>query len=101
MNIFAKFFKKEKKEWVPGRVINIWEHRSWSNSINWFSYEDRKLVGHMTPKPEVNDEIRAKFESGEIGRFRIVKVEHAQTVHDMFWCKVKDVGYLNTNTKEI
>lgn len=96
MNFFNRFFKRKEKIWVPNRVINVWEHDGWGNAIYWSDWDNRELCGHLTPKPMVGDEIRDKLESGRTGRFRVTNVDHA-TVHDMFWCNVSDVGYLEND----
>lgn len=99
MNFFRKLFKEKQETWTPNRVINVWEHNGWGNSISWYDWKKRRLDGHMTPKPNVGDEIRDKLESGKIGRFRVKYVDHVTDVHDMFWCQVSDVGYYITDDK--
>ena len=76
-----------------GRIINLWEHNGWGNSIYFFDWKDRELAGHMTPRPSVGDEVRAKLKQG-IGRFRIISVDYKKDPPDMFFAKVKDIGYV-------
>lgn len=95
--IFKKLFNRKKEKWIPNRIINTWEHNAWGNSIYWSDWEKRKLCGHLTPKPKVDDEIRSEFNNGKIGRFRVINVEHVSGVHDMFWCNVLDIGYVEEN----
>lgn len=97
MNLLKKLFgKKEEKQevWIPKRVIEIWKHNGWGNSISWDDWQKRRLVGWLSPKPDIDDEIRGKLDSGKTGRFRVINVEHQQGVHDMFFCTVSDIGYL-------
>lgn len=78
------------------RIIKVWEHSGWGNSIRWFDWQKRRLVGWLQQIPEVNDEIRTKMKSGSIARFKVVKVEPQQDPPDMFFATVEDVGYLET-----
>jgi hypothetical protein len=69
-----------------------WE--SWGNSIRWlFGQEGTKVVGWMSPKPKVDDEVTTLMESGKVGRYRITEVEHPGDPKDMFFAKVEFVGY--------
>lgn len=101
MNFFRRPFKRKEETWTPNRVINVWEHNGWGNSISWNDWDKRKLGGHLTPKPRVDDEIRDKLESGKIGRFRVRNVDYVASVHDMFWCNVSDVGYLEDDAQKV
>lgn len=86
---------KNETEIVPtGRIINMWKHTGWGNSISFTDWEKRRLVGHLPNRPKIGDEIRSKMESGEIGRFLVSEVEYCRDPKDMFFCTVKDLKYL-------
>lgn len=96
-----KYFRKKEKPFVPGRIINMWDHYSWGNNILWSDWENRKVTGWMREKPKVDDELRCKLVSGKIGRFRFFKVKNADNVHDMFFAEMEDVGYLPDGEESI
>lgn len=81
-------------------IINVWEHNGWGDAIDWFDYERRQLYGHLMQKPKVGDEIRAKMQSGRIGRFEVIEANYPGNPADMFFCKVKDIGYVEGTNKE-
>ena len=81
-------------------IINMWEHSGWGNSVKWFDWQKRRVVGWLHQIPEVNDEIRAKMESGKTARFKIVNVEPQRDPPDMFFATVEYVGYLEKKEKE-
>lgn len=86
---------KNETEIVPtGRIINLWEHAGWGDSIMFYDWEKRRLVGHLGKRPKIGDEIRSKMESGKIGRFLVSEVEYCRDPNDMFFCTVKDLKYL-------
>lgn len=75
-------------------VINLWEHNSWGNNVYFFDYDERKLVGWLTPLPKVGDEVRSKMQSRKIARFEIISIDVKKDPPDMFFAIVKDIGYL-------
>jgi hypothetical protein len=77
------------------QIIEMWEHTVFGNTIRFFNFEHRRLVGWLDPKPKVGDEVRTKMESGRIGCFEISKIEPTGNPEDMFFADVKDLGYLN------
>lgn len=74
-----------------GRVIRMEDHRGWGNAISWIG--EMRLTGHMTPKPRAGDEVRAKLKSGRMGRFAVLRIEHANGVRDMFFADAGWLGY--------
>lgn len=79
-------------------VYNAWEHNGWGNNIQMLDWDKRDIAGHLTPRPVVGDEMRFKMESGEIGRTKISQIEYMFDPSDMFFAKLKDIGYLETAT---
>lgn len=94
MNLLKKLFTKKVKE-IPktGRVINMWEHDGWGDSIYFNNWEERQIVGWMMDRPKIGDILRSKMESGKIARFQVVSVDLKTDPHDMFFAKLKDLNY--------
>lgn len=78
----------------PKTVWDMREHKGWSNSISFFNWETRRLVGHTTPLPCVGDEFLAPMFSGKTGKFILISVEYCHDPSDMWFGIVKDVGYV-------
>lgn len=76
------------------KIINMWEHTTWGNNIEFFDWESRKIVGWLGSKPNKGDEIRSKMQSGKIARFEVKEVENCSNPDDMFFATVKDLDYL-------
>ena len=76
-----------------GRIINMWDHNGWGNSIKWFDWEKRKVYGHMQRRPKVGDELRAEMQSGQIHRFIFTSVKLETNPRDMFFGFVIDWKY--------
>ena len=78
------------------KILNIWEHSGWGNSINWFDWDTRKIHGHLKYSNNliVGDEIRSKMQSGNIGRFEVVEIKHMYNPSDQFFATLKDLGPL-------
>jgi hypothetical protein len=66
----------------PVRIIKPSEHTGWGNSIR---FSGDRWVGHMTPLPDVGDEIHERTVDGGIGRFIITRVEPCGDPRDMFF----------------
>jgi len=95
MSLFGRLFGSPKER----KIINLWEHKGWGNSIYFFDWEKRKLVGWLTPIPQKGDEVRERMKSGKIARFEIIKVEPCYDPVDMFFVYVKDIGYMEGGEK--
>ena len=81
---------------TKNRIINLWEHKGWGDSIYWLDYDRRSLTGHLRPTPIEGDEIRSKMESGKIGRFILKEVKRCVNPSDQFFATTsKLIGYLN------
>ena len=78
----------------PNRIIRMWEHRCWGDSIRWIDADSRRLTGWLTPLPKVNDELHCDMRSGKTGRFRITKVKYCTDPSDMFFADAEWMGYL-------
>lgn len=108
--------KKPSKEGRKPHVWNMWEHTQWSDSIQWFDFEIRRITGHfkncwtdmpsfyladrafkmnMPYKLEIGDELKAMMLSGRIARFKIIELEYCCDPTDMFFGTVKDVAYVD------
>ena len=75
------------------RTIRMENHTGWGNGIDWFDFDTRRIGGHLTPLPEVGDQIIARMESGKNGLFEIIKVDPCYNPRDQFFATVKDIGY--------
>lgn len=78
----------------PPKLINMWEHTTWGNKIQWLDWNARKLAGWLTPRPTIGTEVRSKMQSGKIARFKIVEITRMRDPEDMFFATCKDLGYL-------
>lgn len=65
----------------------------WGNSIKWFDWDKRQIVGWKPTRPRKGDFINAKLASGKIAYFEIIKVDLKSDPNDMFFADVKDFGY--------
>jgi len=75
------------------RIISIWEHSGWGNTIYWRDWENRKICGHLASPPEKGDILRSKMTSGKTARFRFEFVEIMLDPPDQFFATVSDLGY--------
>ena len=77
-----------------GRVINMWEHNGWGDSMYFISFQGRRVTGHMWQKPRIGDELRSRMKSGKVARFLVVSVDNPGDPPDQFFCTVSDLDYL-------
>lgn len=75
------------------RIISMWEHSGWGDSIYFTDWDKRRVAGHLTPTPKEGDIIRCKMESGKIARFKFDKVDVMSDTKDQFFATVSDLGY--------
>lgn len=76
----------------PVKIWDITEHQGWGNRIGWFDFDRLKLSGHTTPWPEEGDILHCPLKSGEIGKFRFVKIEWAgRDVWDMWFADMEKI----------
>lgn len=71
----------------------MWEHNVWGNEVKWSDYNQMRVVGWMSHKPDKGDFILSKMESGRVGRFKVVKVDLCIDPNDMFFATVKPIRY--------
>lgn len=76
------------------KVLNLWEHSGWGDSVYFSSFEERRIAGHLQERLKLGDEIRSKMDSGKVGRFEIIDIEYCRDPRDQFFATVKDLGYL-------
>lgn len=76
-----------------GKVLNMWEHKGWGNTIYFRDWEKREIAGWYSYL-KMGDEIRCKMQTGKIGRFLVTELKYYHNPKDMFYGKVKDKGYL-------
>jgi hypothetical protein len=88
-----------EKDLEGKRIIKIWEHESWGNSISWNKYEDRRIYGFLYRLPNEGDVIMSKMVSGKIGCFKISSIKYCNDPSDMFFATVSDWGYLSDDVK--
>lgn len=88
-----KLFSKKASDVGQVRTISMWEHSGWGDYIDWSSWEERSLYGHMKDRPRNGDILRCKMESGKIATFVIKNVVYKSDPRDMFFAEAEDVGY--------
>ncbi len=81
------------------KVIAMWEHDTWGDSIFWLDYTTMKVSGHMTPKPKPGDKMLCQMQSGKVAEFEFVSVDNAWGVRDQFFAKVKFLNYQGEKPK--
>lgn len=62
-------------------------------SLYWFNYEQQKLVGWKSPRPEAGDIFLVPMQSGRMGKFIFKDVDYCMDPKDMFFGIVEGVGY--------
>lgn len=77
------------------KVWRMWEHTEWGDSIDWWDYDKRRIVGHVTPMIQVGDIVHCKMKSGRIGCYEVVSVDRKYDPPDMFFGTVEDRGYVD------
>lgn len=78
---------------VIPRIISMWEHSGWGNSIYFLNYDKRRIAGHLSPTPKEGDILRCKMESGKIFRYKFDKVDVMSDPRDQFFATVTDLEY--------
>lgn len=86
-------------------VLGVFPDESqWGHRISFEDYDDRRVSGHVSPDdaPRVSegDLFAYQLESGRIGVFRLVDVDHCLDPRDMFFASAEDVGYLDGFAEE-
>jgi hypothetical protein len=91
---------EEKTSSLPpltGRVIEAWNHTGWGDNVHFWPEGSRDhIVGWLSRKPVVGDEIRFKMRSGRVGRYVLVEVEYMQDPPDMWSGRVEGLGYVES-----
>jgi len=75
------------------RIISMWEHSGWGNSIFFTDWDKRTVAGHLNPTPKKGDILRCKMESGKIARFEFAEVDVMSDPKDQFFAKMSDMEY--------
>lgn len=83
------------------RVINMWEHNGWGNSVRWWTPPSGpkligRIYGHMRhPKPKPGDLVACPMQSGKTALFKIRKRNYDSKTDpgDMFFADVKFIRY--------
>jgi len=65
----------------------------WGDSVQWRSYETRKVVGWKRRRPYKGDRLKADMQSGRVRVFEFTEVEYQFDPPDMFFGYVRDLGY--------
>ena len=81
-----------RKTTKTGNIYKMWEHSEWGNRVSWTDWHAREIDGHLLGIKK-GDEIRSKMESGKIARFVVIEITYCSDPSDMFFGKVKDLGY--------
>ncbi len=79
---------------VMPRIIKMWEHSGWGNSIYFTDYKRMRIAGHFSYRINKGDIIQSKMQSGKIGKFEVVEIKFMSDPRDQFFCTVKPVGYV-------
>ena len=92
------FFKTKKVTEVSNinedqNIIDMWQHNSWGDLVDWVNWDKRILSGFLRNKPKNGDILRCKMNSGKIARFTIKNVEYKSDPRDMFFAEADDLGY--------
>ena len=82
---------------VPeGDVIGVFPRDTgWGWRISFEDYDNRRVSGHLSPRPEAGDLFAYQLESGRVGVFRLVDLDYCLNPDDMFFADVEDIGYLS------
>ncbi len=91
MNLLKRFKKKGGKTKELSRMYEIGE--VWDSAVQWFKFEDRRVVGWKCRRPKVGDFIKCDLQSGKVGIFRFTEVKLERDPPDMFFGTVQDFGY--------
>ncbi len=91
-NLLNKMNKK-----TDHRIIKMWEHNGWGNSVNWMKWEDRTVYGFLSNPPKKGDILWAEMESGKIASFVFEKVDVPYDPEDQFFGTVSDAEYIRDN----
>ena len=81
---------------LPNPSIFKMYNNQWGNNIRWFmdtGFENRRIVGHQTPGPDVGDLLTCPMDSGKTAVFCIMELENHRNPPDMFFATVQDIGY--------
>lgn len=92
LNWFKKLFTKEVVNTNP-IIYNMELCKSWGNNIRWIDFDTRSIVGHQHKIPVKGDFLLSKMTNGKIVKFKFVDVYPQRDPSDMFFAKVKDIGY--------
>ena len=93
VNLYKILLWFRRKTVRTGNIYNMWEDKGWGNRISWTDWNGREIDGHLLGMKK-GDEIRSKMESGKIARFVITEIQYCSDPQDMFFGKVKDLGYV-------
>lgn len=66
----------------------------WGHAIDWFDFNNNRVVGWLNPLPSVGDEFHSEMQSGKVARFRFVTVEPTGNPRDMFFSTVEFIDYV-------
>jgi hypothetical protein len=72
------------------------DHRpnTWGDSIQWWpDFASRQVTGWQSTRPQKGDLLRVRMQSGKVLICKFVEVEHTRDPEDMFFGRVRDVGY--------
>ena len=78
----------------PPITWDIMQHQGWGDQISWFDYQRMRLTGHtpiLRPRPEPGDILLCPMQSGKIGKFRFVRLEHKSDPPDMWFADMKPI----------
>lgn len=95
------------REAMQKKVTHYDKDNRWGNSLEFFRWEVddeglRRISGHKRQSLfSVGDWIAMEMESGRVGVFEVVELDWMRDPIDMFFGKVKDVGYATVEIAEV
>lgn len=91
-----KILQQLKKLFMPkeGRTIDMTINGAWGRSIH-LKDNETDVYGWLSPLPKRNDIILFTMKSGKTGKYIFTEVRPCGDPPDMFFGKVKCVGYVD------
>lgn len=86
-----RFWKREKEKPAERKKYKI--GGGWGDTIDWLDWDNRKVVGWKHRRPNKGDILVAEMGSGKTAAFEFMDVKYCGDPNDMFFAKLRDVGY--------
>lgn len=97
-SLLARLFRRGKLH-NPARPPYLYRIGGvWGDKVEWQNFAQGRVVGWKAWRAEKGDLLLAAMKSGRTGVYRFVEAEHCDAPHDMFFGRVKAVGYSDEPT---